>query len=130
VGVDPACDIAGTIGLAGPYDFLPLNTLRLRAIFGPEREWPRSQPINFVTAQAPPMLLGAPRRDGSVDPGNTARLAARLRGSGVRVVERSYRYAGHRTLLGAFAAPLTMLAPVRADVLRFVGGQAAVSAGG
>lgn len=129
VGVDPARDVAGTIGLAGPYDFLPLKTPTLRAIFGPEAVWPRSQPINFVTAQAPPMLLAAPRRDSSVDPGNTARLAARLRDKGVRVVERSYRFAGHRTLMGAFAAPLTMLAPVRADVLRFVGAPPAVTSG-
>ncbi len=129
LGGDPARDIAGTIGLAGPYDFLPLKTPTLRAIFGPEQGWPRSQPINFVTPQAPPMLLAAPRRDSSVDPGNTARLAARLRDSGVRVVERSYRFAGHGTLLGAFGAPLTWLAPVRADVLRFLAAPAGISGG-
>jgi acetyl esterase/lipase len=128
LGMDPARDIAGTIGLAGPYDFLPLDTPTLRAIFGPEQDWPRSQPINFVTPHAPPMLLAAPRWDSSVDPGNTARLAARLRDSGVCVVERIYRFAGHRTLLGAFGAPLTKLAPVRADVLRFVAAPA--TAGG
>ena len=129
LGVDPARDVAGIIGLAGPYDFLPLRSPTLRAIFGVEAGWPRSQPINFVTADAPPMLLAAPWRDGSVDPGNTARLAARLRDSGVRVVERNYRFAGHRTLLGALAAPLTLLAPVRADVLRFIAAPAGVPVG-
>jgi acetyl esterase/lipase len=125
VGLDPARDIAGTIGLAGPYDFLPLDTPTLKAIFGPSQNWARSQPINFVSTHAPPMLLAAPRWDGSVDPGNTRRLATRLRSSGATVVERIYRFVGHRTLMGAFAAPFTMLAPVRADVLGFVAARVA-----
>jgi acetyl esterase/lipase len=120
VGMDPGRDIAGTIGLAGPYDFLPLESPTLQAIFGPQSEWPRSQPINFVTPGAPSMFLAAPARDSSVAPGNTVRLAARLRASGTTVVERIYALVGHRTLLGAFAAPLTLLSSVRADVLRFV----------
>lgn len=126
VGMDPARDIAGTIGLAGPYDFLPLETATLQAIFGPRPDWPRSQPINFVTAQAPPMLLATPRRDASVDPANTARLAARLRDCGVMVVERVYRFVGHRSLMGALTAPFTRLAPVRADVLDFIAARAAL----
>jgi acetyl esterase/lipase len=120
VGLDPARDIAGTVGLAGPYDFLPLTSPTLRTIFGPPADWPRSQPINFVTPHAPPMLLAAPRWDGSVDPSNTARLAARLRANGDTVVERVYWFVGHRTLMGAFAPPFSLLAPVRADVLAFV----------
>jgi acetyl esterase/lipase len=125
-GMDPARDIAGVIGLAGPYDFLPLDTPTLKAIFGPSQTWARSQPINYVTAHAPPMFLAAARWDTTVDPGNTARLAARLRVSGDTVVERVYKFVGHRTLMGAFATPFTWLAPVRADVLRFI----AASAGG
>jgi acetyl esterase/lipase len=130
VGLDPARDIAGTIGLAGPYDFLPLDTPTLKAIFGPSQTWARSQPINYVTAHAPPMFLAAPRSDDSVDPGNTRRLAARLRASGDTVVERTYRFVGHRTLMGAFAAPFTFLAPVRADVLGFIDARVAAIGGG
>lgn len=120
VGLDPARDITGTIGLAGPYDFLPLESATLKAIFGPPSEWPKSQPINFVTPNAPAMLLVTAESDRSVDPGNTYRLAARLRENGDAVIERIYPYVGHRTLMGAFATPLTFLAPVRADVLRFI----------
>jgi acetyl esterase/lipase len=130
VGMDPAHDIAGTIGLAGPYDFLPLETPTLKAIFGPPQNWARSQPINYVTAGAPPMFLGAARSDDEVDPGNTRRLAARLAASGDAVLERSYNFVGHRTLIGAFAGPLTFLAPVRADVLAFIKARsAAIGAG-
>jgi acetyl esterase/lipase len=130
VGLDPARDLAGTIGLAGPYDFLPLETPVLKAIFGPSQTWARSQPINYVTAHAPPMFLAAPGWDDSVDPGNTRRLAARLRASGGIVVERSYQFVGHRTLLGAFAAPFTFLAPVRAEVLSFIDARATALGGG
>ena len=48
VGVDSRTDIRGTIGLAGPYDFLPLKSATLKTIFGPEDRLARTQPINFV----------------------------------------------------------------------------------
>jgi acetyl esterase/lipase len=120
VGLNPERDIAGTIGLAGPYDFLPLESATLKAIFGPPDAWHLSQPINYVTFGAPPMLLATAERDNTVSPGNTYRLAARLRDSGDVVVERVYPYVGHRTLMGAFAPLFTFLAPVRTDVLRFI----------
>lgn len=112
--------IRGVIGLAGPYDFLPLHSETLKVIFGPEAERWRSQPINFVSPQAPPMLLLAGRDDTTVDPGNTTRLAARLRADGVMVDDELYAGVGHATLLGAFATPLTFIAPVREATLRFI----------
>ncbi|MBV9734393.1 MAG: alpha/beta hydrolase [Acidisphaera sp.] len=118
-GVDP-CDIAGVIGLAGPYDFLPLHDATLKVIFGPPADWPRSQPIDFVTPAAPPMLLAAGTDDHTVDPGNTVRLAARLRAAGVEADERLYPDIGHPVLIGAFAWPLAFLAPVRRDTQRFI----------
>ena len=118
-GVDPG-SLAGVIGLAGPYDFLPLHSEKLKILFGPEPKRPLSQPINFVTPQAPPMLLAAGAADTTVDPANTKRLAARLHQNGVTVEERFYPGAGHRILIGAFATPLRFMAPVRADTLRFI----------
>jgi len=129
VGMGPARDVAGTIGLAGPYDFLPLKSATLQTIFGPRQDWPKSQPINFVTPDAPAMLLATAANDRSVDPGNTYRLAARLRENGDAVIERVYPYVGHRTLIGAFAPPLTFLAPVRTDVLRFIAHRSKVTPG-
>ena len=117
--IDP-CAVRGVVGLAGPYDFLPLRSARLQAIFGPQSDWPRSQPINYVTSAAPPMLLAAGSNDSTVDPGNTARLAARLRAAGVEVEEHLYRGVGHKALVGAFSSPLAFLAPVRRDALDFI----------
>ena len=53
----PAPAIAGVIGLSGPYDFLPLREADVQDMFGPPQDYPDSQPINFVRAGAPPMLL-------------------------------------------------------------------------
>ncbi len=113
-------DVCGVIGLAGPYDFLPLHSDELKTIFGPEAERPRSQPINYVSAQAPPMLLLAGRDDTTVDPGNTQRLAARLRAVGAPVQDDLYPRIGHKALIAAFARPLGFLAPAREAAVRFV----------
>jgi acetyl esterase/lipase len=113
-------DVCGVIGLAGPYDFLPLHDDELRTIFGPEAERSRSQPINYVSPQAPPMLLLAGRDDTTVDPGNTVRLAARLRAAGVSVQDELYPGVGHKTLIAAFARPLGFLAPAPEAAVRFV----------
>src|ERR1035441_5077285 len=51
--------LRGVVGLAGPYDFLPFTEAYLNDLFGPAADFARSQPINFVRADAPPML---PRR--------------------------------------------------------------------
>ena len=120
VGLRPGRDLRGVVGLAGPYDFLPLQSETLKQIFGPEELRPASQPINFVTAGAPPMLLATGDADTTVLPRNTERLAARLRAAGNQVEAISYPGLGHAPLMGAFAAPLGFLAPVRRDVLRFI----------
>jgi len=120
VKLSPQHDVCGVIGLAGPYDFLPLQSAVLQEIFGPEAGRPRSQPINFVSPQAPPMLLLAGSDDDTVDPGNTLRLAARLRAVGGTVEDTVYAGVGHKTLIAAFSGPLTFLAPAREAVLRFV----------
>lgn len=124
-GLQPGGALRGVVGLAGPYDFLPLTSPNLRAIFGAERRWPESQPVNFVRPGAPPMLLATGGGDTVVLPRNTESLATRLRAAGNAVQSVTYAGVGHREIIGAFAPPLRFLAPVRDDVLRFVAGAAA-----
>jgi acetyl esterase/lipase len=119
-GLPPDHAVCGVIGLAGPYDFLPLYSAELRDIFGTPQQQQLSQPINFVSAQAPPMLLLAGQDDRTVDPGNTLRLAAKLRAAGGNVQATLYPNLGHKTLIAAFARPLGFLAPARAAVVRFI----------
>ena len=108
------------IGLAGPYDFLPAAASDVKAIFGPEATWPRSQPINYVTARAPQMLLLAGKADRTVDPDNTLRLAARLRAAGASVHAELDPGVGHIAVIAAFSDWLSYLAPVRERTLGFV----------
>jgi acetyl esterase/lipase len=120
VGIDARRDLRGVIALAGPYDFLPLRTNKLKAIFGPRAQRPATQPINYVTGRNAPLFLATDTADRFVDPGNTTRLAARLRAAGGPVDVRYYRGLSHGLLLGTIAAPLRFLAPVLRDLMGFI----------
>ncbi|WP_345813238.1 alpha/beta hydrolase [Paraburkholderia sp. PREW-6R] len=115
-------DISGVIGLAGPYDFLPLQDATLEEIFPPAVR-AASQPINFVEGDEPPMFLAAGQRDTTVDPGNTDRLAAKARAAGDSVKVKHYPHVGHALLVGAMAAPLRGFAPVLDDTSAFINDQ-------
>lgn len=118
-GLESHRHLAGLIGLAGPYDFLPIESRVLQAIFGgPNRV--ETQPISFVSGREAPALLVTAQRDVLVDPGNAKRFATRIRDMGGRVEERSYGRVNHFTLIGAFAPALRILAPVLRDVDAFV----------
>jgi acetyl esterase/lipase len=114
-------DLAGWVGLAGPYDFLPISDPETQRAFG----WPGtpadSQPFAHVSAAAPRSLLLAPRADRTVDPvRNTLGLAERLRRAGAAVHGELLDGVSHVTIVAALAAPLRGLAPVRDEVTRFV----------
>jgi len=112
--------VKGFIGLAGPYDFLPVTSQLMRGVFGYPDTSPATQPVNFVAAGGPPVLLIVAARDSVVDPGNSARLAQRIRRAGGSVREVTYDQLDHRTVVGALASPLRGLAPVLDDVAGFV----------
>ena len=119
VGLNAHADLAAFIGLAGPYDFLPIESRTLRAIFGGANRV-ETQPISFVTGKEAPSLLITARRDRLVNPDNSRRMAAKIRARGGVAEERTYGGVGHLTLIGAFAPGLRVLAPVLRDVTQFV----------
>ena len=119
VQMDPARDLRGVAGLAGPYDFLPLKSKELQQVFGPPEGRAATQPINYVTGLNPPLLLATDTADTTVEPANTTRLAAKVRAAGGPVDARYYRGLNHGLLLGVFAAPLRFLSPVLHDVVQF-----------
>lgn len=124
-GFSPAT-LRGWIGLAGPYDFLPILNPSVKPVFFAPQTPPDSQPINHVSGSAPPALLIAPRDDALVDPKrNTGGLARRLRASGVPVQEFYYGRVSHQTLVGSIALPLRVLAPTLDAIQRFVAKEAA-----
>jgi acetyl esterase/lipase len=121
-GLAPERRLAGWIGLAGPYDFLPIQQRETRIAFDWPETRPDSQPIEHVTPRAPRTLLLAASNDDVVDPQrNTVRLAALLRAAGVPTVMKLYGRVRHVSLLAALAKPLSWLAPVRPEVLAFLG---------
>ena len=118
VGVDRRA-VRGLIGLAGPYDFLPLDA-NTSAIFGAALDLAATQPIEFVSPDAPPMFLATASWDSTVGPHNAANLAAAARRNGVAVATVEYPRIGHILLVAALAAPLRWLAPVRDDTVAFI----------
>lgn len=107
----PPHRIAGAIGLAGPYDFLPLSDPTLMRVF-PATVRAASQPIHFVEGGEPPIFLGAGLRDTTVDPANTERMARKLRDHGDVVQVHQYPTLSHEMTIGMIATPLRALAPV------------------
>lgn len=120
--------LSGWIGLAGPYDFLPVENPQVKPIFFFPDSPPDSQPINHVSATSPPALLIAAKDDTLVNPGrNTGGMARRLREQGVPVRELYFSRPGHGTLVAAFSHPMRWLAPVLDEVVAFIHGQDAAS---
>jgi acetyl esterase/lipase len=120
VGVTPP-HVAGVIGLSGPYDFLPFKEQDLQDMFGPPERYALSQPINFVSAKAPPMLLVHGERDRIVAPFNARHLAAALQAQGVAVTLHMYPTLDHADTVAALSEPARHRAPILGEIGAFVG---------
>ncbi|MFC5479371.1 alpha/beta hydrolase [Massilia suwonensis] len=119
-GLDPKL-LRGWIGLAGPYDFLPVTNRTTQPVFNAPDTPPDSQPVNHVSASAPPALLIAANKDSVVNPArNTGGMAAKLRAYHVPVRELYVDGVGHATLVASLSNSLKGLAPTLDAVERFV----------
>ncbi len=120
VGATPTV-FAGFIGLAGPYDFLPIENTDVQPVFFYPNSPPDSQPILYAGLGSPRSFLGAPVKDSIVNPErNTNQLADKLAANGVAVTYKRYPRVGHITLIGTMGRPLRWLAPVLDDVDAFI----------
>lgn len=85
----PRAAVKGLIGLAGPYDFLPLTEPNVIALFATEPNLALTQPIHYVSGlpvqTTPPILLMHGDDDKRVYPKNSINLNRRLREAGARV---------------------------------------------
>ena len=113
--------LRGFIGLAGPYNFLPIKDEGVKEVF----DWPRtpadSQPINHVTRDSIASLLIAAKNDTFVYPHvNTEPMAERLRAAGAEVTVAIHSGVSHITLVGAMSRPLRPLSPVVKEFSDFV----------
>lgn len=111
--------VRGLVGLAGPYDFLPLDGPITRAAFGGAPDPVQTQPVTHAGAGDPPALLLHGAKDGTVLPRNSRALASRLAAAGVRAEAKIYPGLGHVGIVTALATPFRGRAPVLADTARF-----------
>ena len=122
-GMKPS-QLAGWIGLAGPYDFFPATDPEVRPVFHHPNYPMGAQPIDHAAARSPRAFLGVAARDPVVDPNrNTGHLAAALDAAGTPVTLKAYENVSHISIAAAFARPLRGLAPVLDDVAAFVSGR-------
>ncbi len=119
-GLSPSI-VRGWIGLAGPYDFLPIQNPDVKPVFHFPDTPADSQPINFALAGSPPALLIAASDDKLVSPQrNTGSMAVKLKAAGVPVTELYFPKPSHTTLITTLVWPFQHLAPVLDEVDRFV----------
>ncbi len=120
VGMQPSA-LRGWIGLAGPYDFIPITNEEAKPVFLYPNTPADSQPINHVSSSSIPSLLIAPVDDKLVNPiRNTTGLANKLRAAGVPVQEFHFDKTSHVSLIGSMSWPLRGLAPTLDTVSQFV----------
>ena len=122
-------ELAGFIGLAGPYDFFPMTNPDTQPVFFHPNYPPHTQPLEFAASTAPRTFLGAAVKDSLIEPQrNTVGLATKLKSVGVPVTLKMYDSVSHITLVASLARPLRFLAPTLEDVVAFIGATPALSA--
>ena len=115
----PQSAIRGVIGLSGPYDFYPWDTPVSEDAFGGYPDPLQTQPVTFVRADAPPLLLLHGSADTTVRPRNVARLEAREKAAGGQVQSKIYDGVDHKGMVLALARPFRGRATVLTDVATF-----------
>ena len=101
----PEGTVKGAVVLAGPADFYPFAKKSSINALG---HWPRpqdTQPVNFVRADAPPLLLVHGTRDIVVRPRNAVILARRLTEAGVPTRAVLIDGMGHNGMVITLARP-------------------------
>lgn len=117
-GADIA-EICGVIGIAGPYNFLPLTDGHLIGMFGGANR-SETQPIAHIDGKRPPMLLATGTDDVTVSPRNSSDLAGKLESSGSPVRLITYPGIGHVGILLSLAPGFRGRTSLRDDITRFV----------
>jgi acetyl esterase/lipase len=113
-------NVRAVVGIAGPYDFLPLTDPKLQALFTNAEGLDATQPINFVRRDEPPLLLMHGLDDTTVLPLNSQRLAAAARAVGAQAKLIEYPEYGNVGIIVKLAAPLRGGSTVLSDIVAFL----------
>jgi acetyl esterase/lipase len=112
--------IRAAAGLAGPYDFLPLDVPASINAFGRAPDLTLTQPVAFVRPDAPPLWLGHGTEDELVHAEDTTILCERMTAVGGRCEARLYPGLNHADLIATFSPLFRKKAPVLDDVVAFL----------
>ncbi|WP_342109510.1 alpha/beta hydrolase [Methylobacterium sp. SI9] len=115
-GSSPA-DLAGIVGLAGPYATSALTDPLDRQVFSGAD--PALQPINHVASRHPALLLLTGAEDRDVRPSGTVALANRLEDGADPPQTHVYPGLGHGQLVRSLSFPFSVQAPTADDIARF-----------
>lgn len=116
-------DLAGFIGLAGVYDFVPLpkKETGMRHLFGKQASAQRrADPMSFVRGDDPPMLLLQGTADREVRATGSVALARKAHAAHDDAEAKLYPGIGHMDLILALSRPMRHHAPTLGDVLAFI----------
>ncbi len=112
--------VKAAVGLNGPYDFYPFTAKRAIDAFAGVTDGPATQPINYASADAPPMLIVTSTKDTIVRPYNAVHLYDRLKAKGATAVFKEYQGLTHQNVAMALSKPFRGKAPVLADSVTFL----------
>lgn len=112
--------LRGMIGLAGPYDFLPITDPTLRDVFAPPEHFELSQPVLFADGKNPPLLLMHGEDDEVVGVKNTRSLAEAVARAGGPVETVIYPKMSHALMLASIGPLLRDQSDALAHIDRFI----------
>jgi len=110
----------GTIGYAGPYDFLPFDADDLIQIFTTPLHPTRTQPITFVDGSENPLLLLMGNDDVTVKERNAPNLHRRIQSRKGKSTLIRYDGIDHIDMLLALSSTFRGKAPILDDSIKFI----------
>lgn len=111
--------IKGVIGIAGPYDFLPMSDPKIIALFSTAKDT-ETQPVTFVHKGMPPVFLATGDRDTDVLPRNSIRLKAKLEKTGNKVELHTYPGIDHVGIITSLAPLFRARTTLLQDIGTFI----------
>jgi acetyl esterase/lipase len=112
--------LKGVVTMAGPFDFLPLDTKTTKKVFGSLPDLPATQPVNFARSDAPPFLILHGTADTTVFLKNARNLHAALAAKGVDSTLKFYDGISHAGLVLSLSTWRRKSAPALADAAAFM----------
>ena len=110
----------GFLGLAGPYDFLPIRDADIVRVFSSAKDLRNTQPITYINHDDPVMLLMHGSDDVSVKPSNTYQFAERIEKVGGSVSTKIYAGVDHIDILISLSSTFRHVSPVLNDSVTFM----------